>query len=73
MSCHVLGHPRPCKASLCEQIEREHQAVRASERARIVDAIRERGNKWAALRGKGPEAARAVMYEIAEELERGKL
>lgn len=65
------------KSERCPYCDRdvELERIRAAgvERANIIDAIRERGNKWAALRGKGPEAARAVMYEIADELERGKL
>lgn len=45
----------------------------ALERERIIDAIRERGNKWASLTGREAAAAREAMYEIADELENRKL
>lgn len=46
---------------------------RQAERERIIDAIRERGNKWASLTGREAAAAREAMYAIADELENRKL
>ena len=59
--CHVLGHPKPCRSSFCEEKEREHAAVRAPLEARIVKLEAELSDQAARL------TARSLRIRVALE------
>lgn len=68
---HGDVHARPeAYTRLASMIDEYAGHACALERERIIDAIRERGNKWASLTDRDAAVARKAMYEIADELEK---